>query len=150
MISRYIFEFRESFASMCAITAAKCIGFFIVVLAHIAFGKVDAVVLSGVMVLIMFDFITAIIRDAKIGVPIESKKAISTAVKFVVYGLMVSAAYITEAIVGLNAISVPFAEGVAGFIAVTELISIMENVDRMGYESPKKLIRSLKLFLRSK
>lgn len=90
--------------------------------------------------LIVIDMITAIISEMKLGHKIESRKALKTATKIVVYGLMVSGAHLTE-----NAIpGTTFIDNAAiSFLAVTELISILENIGKAGYAIPKKLLCKL-------
>lgn len=140
----------ESLKSMCQITFAKCVAALGLVIANIAFGSIDGTVIVGIGMLIIIDFITALIRELKLGKPIESKKTIKTAIKMVVYGLLVSAGYITEATIGLNAIDLPIAEIISAFIAITELVSILENVGQMGYVVPQKLLNVLQDYTKKK
>jgi phage-related holin len=59
---------------------------------------------------------------------------------------MISASYITESVIGIQAFDVLITEIMATFIAVTELVSILENVGDLGYIIPKKLLGRLKDF----
>lgn len=103
-------------------------------------GKENQEGMSALMVLIVFDFITAIMAKHKMGEVIESKKALKTVTKIVVYTLFVSASFISErAIPGTT-----FMDQIAiSFLIITELISIMENIGRLGYAIPKKLLNTL-------
>lgn len=103
-------------------------------------GRENHTSMTMLIVLIAFDMVTAIIAEYKCGRPIESRKALKTATKIVVYGLMVSAAHLTEQIVpGTTFID----SAVISFLAVTELISILENAGKSGYAIPKKLLNRL-------
>lgn len=94
----------------------------------------------AIFVLVSLDFITALMAKFKIKEPIESKKALKTVTKIVVYGLFISAATITEKTVP----GTTFMDEVAiSFLAITELISIMENIAKMGYTMPQKLLNQL-------
>lgn len=146
MMNQYIITTYHTISEVCSITVAKCVGVIIFLLTRVAFGDVDAAVLFGVGALTVMDFITAIMREYKLKRAIESRKIVKTAVKLFIYGLMISASYITEVVIGIKAFSVPITEIMATFIAVTELVSILENVGDMGYVVPKKLLGRLKDF----
>ena len=145
-MDNYLSTVKETVGQVCQITVAKCVATISVIIANIAFGRIDLAVLVGVGVLTVFDMITALAREYKLVNPITSRKAIKTPLKMVVYGIMISAGYVTESIIGLNAINLPIAETIAGFIAITELISILENVGRMGYVIPTKLLNTLEQY----
>lgn len=134
----------ESIKSACQITVAKCVGVLTIVILNVTFGKVDAAVVTGIGMLIVIDFITALIREKKLKRKIESRKAIKTAIKLAFYGLLVSAGYITESVISMNVINLPIAEIVNGFLAITELISILENAEQMGIPVPTNLLSALK------
>lgn len=90
--------------------------------------------------LVIFDFVTAIMVSFKKGEPIESKKAFKTVTKIVVYGIFLSASHLTEQVIP----GTTFLDETAGsFLAITELISIIENIGHLGYAIPKKLLNRL-------
>ena len=101
--------------------------------------------LIAVLILIVFDFITAIHAALKTGVAIESAKIFRTAVKVATYFLLVSAAFTAEKTVPLAFLD----ETVLGFLAMTELISIMENTAKAGFAVPRSLLEKLKSFNQS-
>ena len=104
------------------------------------FGVENHASLVMLLVLITFDMITAIMSEWKQGHAIESRKALKTATKTFVYGLFASGGHLTEQIVpGATFID----NAVISFLALTELISIMENIGKMGYAIPKKLLNKL-------
>lgn len=90
--------------------------------------------------LIIFDFITAVMVAIRRGEPIESKRALQTVTKIVVYGVFLSASHLTEQIVPGNTF---LDETASSFLAITELISVIENVGHLGYAIPKKLLNRL-------
>jgi toxin secretion/phage lysis holin len=94
-------------------------------------------------VLLIFDFITGIEAALKTGQPVESKKVLRTAVKMTMYFLLISAGYMAEKAVPLISF---IDDTIISFLAVTELISILENTSRSGYAIPVKLVEKLKAF----
>lgn len=146
MINQYLETSYHTVHSVCSITFLKCLSVILFIIAKISFGDVDGAILLGVGMLTIMDFVTAIMREYKLQREIESRKVIKTAVKLFVYGLMISASYITEVVIGIKAFNVPITEIMATFIAVTELVSILENVGDMGHVVPKKLLGKLKDF----
>jgi phage-related holin len=97
--------------------------------------------IMGITVLITIDLITAIMAEYKNGNPIESRKMMKTATKLVVYTLFLAAIHLTEGIVpGTTFLD----EMVLAFLALTEAISVMENIGRMGYAVPLKLLNQLR------
>ena len=146
MINQYLETSYHTIANVCTITTLKCLSVVLFIVSKIVFGDVDGAILLGVGALTIMDFVTAIMREYKLKREIESRKIVKTAVKLFVYGLMISASYITEVVIGIKAFNVPITEIMATFIAVTELVSILENVGDMGYVVPKKLLGRLKDF----
>lgn len=62
---------------------------------------------------------------------------------FVYFSTMSASFFTDKAIAGTLFGLTPFEPVVFGFIAVTEFVSILENVGRMGYATPKKLLNQL-------
>lgn len=109
-------------------------------LAGFMVGSDNKASMAALLVLIFIDLITAIGARFKIGEAIESRKILKTATKVVVYGLMVSGAHLTENIVP----AATFIDTAAiSFLAITELVSIIENAGKMGYAIPQKLLNKL-------
>lgn len=103
--------------------------------------KKDAMI--GLLMLIIFDFMTAIIAAMKTGELIQSSKAKRTAIKALLYFTMVSGGHFVD--MSLNG-AIPFYVDsiIISFLAITELISIFENVKKYGYDVPTNLIQFLK------
>lgn len=145
-----IFTISTSVQKACQVTIAKCVTAGAIVFSGIAFGETNAVIFLGIMILCFIDFVTALVREKKLGAKIESKKAVRTAIKIAIYGMLVSAGYVTESIIGAHIVNLPIAGTISGFIAVTELISILENVGQMGYVIPQKLLNLLQDYAKTK
>ena len=96
--------------------------------------------LVALISLLAIDFITAMGGAYHTGEPIESRKALKSASKLTVYMLFIAAGHLTSVIV----LDVTFTENaVISFLALTELVSIMENIGKMGYMVPQKLLNRL-------
>lgn len=115
-------------------------GIFISALTFIYNGVYKDAMLA-VILLVIFDLITRVVAEKKLGRPIQSQKVFRTPVKFLVYLIMTSAAHLVEvATYGWVPI---IDETMLAFLAVTEFISILENVGYMGYAVPQKLLNQL-------
>lgn len=133
----HLIEILNGFCSTCALKTGVSA---IAGTASYLVGVQNQLAVQSLVVLISFDLITALIAKKKLGEPIESRKALKTVTKLTIYGLFVSAAYLTETIIP----GVTFLDSVAlSYLAITELISIMENVGKMGYSMPQKLLNQL-------
>lgn len=98
----------------------------------------------ALLILLVFDFITGVAAAKREGKEISSHTAFRTAVKIAIYFLLVSSGRMAEL---ATSESLPFVdEAVIAFLGVTELISILENVGRLGYAVPLKLLNKLKDF----
>ena len=94
-----------------------------------------------IVVLMIFDLVTAIMAAYKQGDPIESRRALKSATKLTVYCIFLSAMHLTESVIpGTTFMD----EVTASFLALTEAISIMENIGKMGFAVPLKLLNRLK------
>ncbi len=99
---------------------------------------------SGVMItmvfLIVVDFITGAYASIKNHVPIQSTRIGHTVSKFFIYNLVILAAYFLEKHIVSE---VPFLKIIAGFIAITEIKSILENYNRIYGVNPFKALTNL-------
>ena len=122
------------------ITAAiLSIGFFL-------FGHLYTDALVAIVMLMTFDAITAISANIYEGNEITSRRFSRTLLKGIIYFMAISAGYFVDLTVPLDMIQ----GTMVAFVGVTEFISILENIGRMGYETPKKLLNQLKDFRSSK
>lgn len=106
-----------------------------------AFGHIPYNVAGAIVALVLIDMVTGIMASKRTGVLISSKRAFATAGKLAVYGLLISAGHLTEVVIGYD---IRVDEGIMVILALTELISILENGANLGYSIPKKLLNQLK------
>jgi|SRR6185436_5843863 len=91
----------------------------------------------GLTVLIVIDLATGVFSTRETGEPISSRRIFKTAAKLGVYLMLISSAHVTENIIpGVTFVD----QAMVSFLALTELVSIMENVGKMGYTVPQKLL----------
>ena len=106
-----------------------------------SFDPTQSAGLKALLILICMDFVTGISAAKKSGEEIKSAGIFRSALKVLLYLMMVSAAHITE-------LAVPIIgsfgdETIIAFLALTELISILENVGRLGFSVPQKMLNKL-------
>lgn len=95
--------------------------------------------MMAVFVLTCADFVFGVAASRKQHEPVRSAKVRRTAVKITVYFALIAAARITEYALPLSFLD----ESIIGFLAATELLSILENAGRLGYVVPKQLVKIL-------
>lgn len=133
-------QMAEMYNGACVSCALKAPTSFIMGTVWYLVGGQNKSAVTAVIVLLAIDLVTAIMAKFKIGEPIESRKALKTATKTVTYGLFLAGAHLTEMIVpGTTFLD----EAALSFLALTELISIIENIGKMGYAVPQKLLNRL-------
>lgn len=104
------------------------------------FGLSNGSFLLMLVTLIGFDLVMGISAAYKAGEPIESRRALKTATKLGVYGILVSSAFLVENIVpSITLID----NAMISFLALTEFISIIENAGKMGFVVPQKLLNQV-------
>lgn len=130
----------EIITKTCQDIILKCVGVLAVYIYSFSFGDISYDVLSAVLVLTTFDFLTAIFAARKTKTEITSRRVFRTAWKILVYFMMISAGHLTEVVIGANLF---IDEAISSFVAITELVSIIENVAKMGYAIPQKLLHKL-------
>ncbi|GAA0731116.1 phage holin family protein [Aquimarina litoralis] len=101
---------------------------------------------NGVMMtmvfLILVDFITGSYASYKNKVPISSERISNTISKFFIYNLVILASFLLETFI---VDEVPFLKIIAGFIAITEIKSILENFNKIyGIDLFKALVSMLR------
>lgn len=131
----------EIWTSLCISCTTKVLTGGIVASLLYLVGANNIAILQALLVLIAIDFVTAIGGAYTQGVPIESRRALKGATKVIVYATFVSAGHLTSLIL-LNTIWIEVA--VMSFLALTELVSIMENIGKMGYTVPQTLLNRIK------
>ena len=134
-------KFVEIIQSMIEPTLIKLLASLVTAFLFL-FGDFHTQGIIAIMMLMTFDTILGVMASWKEGQAITSRRFSRVVQKSVVYLMSISAAYFTDITIGFNAIQ----PTMIAFIAVTEFISILENMGRMGYQTPKKLLNQLKDF----
>lgn len=105
------------------------------------FDPLEATALVALFALILLDFVYGVAAAKKTGLPITSAKIRRSAIKMAVYFSLIAAAHISEYAIPAQ---IGFLdETVTAFLVATELISIMENVGRLGFAIPMRLLNQL-------
>lgn len=99
--------------------------------------------LIALLALTIIDFISGVIAAKKTKEQIKSAKIFNTVIKISVYFTLIAAGHLTMK-AGFHFLPI---EGIIlTFLAVTELVSLIENFGKLGYAVPKKLLNQLKNF----
>lgn len=100
-------------------------------------------IMTTMVFLIMVDFITGSYASFKNHIAIRSSRIGHTISKFFIYNLVILAAFFLEKYIVSE---VPFLKIIAGFIAIAEIKSILENYNAIyGINPFKALINFIKL-----
>lgn len=145
-IGQYFPSLEQLWFAATSYPILKTLSAVILTVGSFFFDTLQHTALLALVVLIIFDMISAIIAAKKTGEEITSQKAVRSAGKTAVYFFFVSAGFITENTVPLNIID----DTIIAFLAVTELISIAENLGKSGYPVPQNLLNQLKTFRNNK
>jgi len=133
----------DMLANTASFIKAKTMGSFLLVITGFflpVFELREALI--SLFLLVIFDFITGMYASYKTGKHIKSAGIYRTAVKITFYFVLVSAAFHAENTVPIGFID----DSVIAFLAVTELISVLENTAKAGFAIPKKLMAKLQNF----
>ncbi len=147
MILQKLSKSTEYFKIMCQDFWIKCLGVFGGIVINFNFGDISRPLLTAIFMLIMFDFVTAIIAVKKTGEKIESSKIFNTALKYVLYFIAISAGYFTELVIGTDLF---IAKTIMIFLSMTELYSIGENIQKAGYPMPLQMMKNIKKLILKK
>jgi toxin secretion/phage lysis holin len=104
------------------------------------FGDIYLEAVLAIVLLLIFDTITGIYAAWKEETPIRSRRFIRAIEKSAVFFIAISAAHFTDITLPWNFVQL----AVISFVGVNELISIFENIRRIGYRTPTTLIDKLK------
>lgn len=110
------------------------------------FGNLYTEALVAILALVVFDAIFAMFAAYKEGQAITSRKFSRSLYKSTVYFMAISAGYFADLTIPFNIIQATM----IAFVGATEFISILENMGRMGFQTPKKLLNQLKDFQSNK
>lgn len=105
-------------------------------------GDVHTEAITALFMLVMFDTVLGVMAARAEGIAFTSRKFARLPGKLFVYFVGISGAMFADMTTGL-----PFIQtSMIAFMGVTEFISILENMQRLGYETPKKLLNQLEGF----
>lgn len=113
----------------------------LIAIAGFLFDPTHHIALMALFILIMADFTFGIAAARKTGEAVKCAKLRRSAIKIVVYYALIACAHLTE--YALPAYMGFLDESVLGFLAATELLSILENTGKLGYVVPKNLVKLL-------
>lgn len=138
----YLDHIKAIFLSLAHFVEIKLVGAFAWGIYTFLFGFDLNAAMLALIALMVFDLLTGTAAAAMDGGEgISSRRAAKTPIKFGVYLTLVSAAHLTDsAVFGVFYIQ----ETMVAFLALTELISIIENAAKMGYGVPSGLLSRLK------
>jgi len=107
------------------------------------FNELYAVGIIAVAMLMVFDAITGIMASVYEKKEISSQRFARSVKKGIVYFIAISAGHFADQTLAIAAIR--FVEStMITFVGATEFISIIENIARMGFAVPKKLLNQVK------
>lgn len=117
---------------------AKCLSAIGILLIQFSFGTIGFQIVAAVIMLIIIDTITGVIAAYKQKNVISSKRFFDSVVKLLLFPLIIAAASITQTGIGTTLLFLP--QLVAGYLAMHEFLSIVENFGRIGYKIPQKVL----------
>jgi len=123
----------------------KLVGGFIALLLPLLFDQQLNQLYFAAGVLVSADFLTGLMVVWTVpGARIESRKVIKSFAKAFVYTIAFVSARQAEIMTGINELPLPWRvgidEAILGYIGVHEFISVLENMERMGYKWAHNLI----------
>lgn len=133
--------FADIISTVAEVTTLKLMVTFGIIFSFL-FGDIHDQAIMAVLMLMIFDTVLGVMATYYEGQPITSRKFSRVVQKGIVYFMAISAGYFTDQTIGWHVIQ----STMIAFIGVTEFISILENMGRMGYQTPKKLLNQLKDF----
>lgn len=132
---------RETLVSIFSYGTYKMVLSFLFTVFGLLVGVDNYDILLGLGILILLDFITGVMASVRQGQAITSVRAIKTVTKTVVFLILFSAAHQTGLIIpGMYDF---ITTGVISFLALTEFISVAENIAKMGYSIPRKILNQV-------
>lgn len=140
MIKEILIPIKEILTGIFHSFWVKLIPSFLIPASAFLFGSEHFLTIQALLALIVIDFITGLASAKISGEEIKSKKMVKSAFKTGIYGLLISSSHLTEKIAPGTTYMV---ETMATFLALTELISILENAGKMGFAIPQKWLNQL-------
>jgi toxin secretion/phage lysis holin len=121
----------------------KCATAFGFIMTNFFFDSLQNKAMLAIFFLVIFDWITGVMAAKKSGEVIKSSKIIRTPIKLVIYFMLISGGRMAE-------YALPDAiryldETIIAFLALTELVSVLENTGKLGFAIPVKLLNKLQV-----
>jgi toxin secretion/phage lysis holin len=136
-----ISQVREVLTTAASFSALKVPICFIMAGIAIFFGVENQSAIMALTVLVSFDLLMGVIAAYHAKEEITSRRMLKSGSKYATYLVLCSAAFLTESIIpGVTLID----QAMVSYLAVTELISIMENASKLGFSVPTALLNRLK------
>lgn len=117
---------------------SKCLGAIGLLLVQFSFGTIGFQIVVAVILLITIDTITGVIAAYKQKEVISSKRFFDSVVKLLLFPMIIAAASIAQTALNTTLLALP--QLVAGYLAVHEFLSVIENFGRIGYKIPQKVL----------
>lgn len=136
----------EIIGAVCSHWLFKAVGTTLLILFKFLFDIDQIVPMASVIVLIIIDFLTGTSAAWVSGERLTSKKAKRSALKAAEYFLLIAAGRVSEYAVPLGFLD----DTIIGFIVLTELLSVMENLQKMGYPIPANMFQNLRQIQKEK
>ncbi len=130
------------FVKICENLTIKCIFAGSLVISEFFLDSVLAKSMIALFFLIIFDLITGIFAARVSKERIKSAKVVRTPIKIAIYFMLITVTRLAE--YSLPDVVGYLDETMIAFLVLTELISNIENVGKMGYVIPKVLLKKLK------
>ena len=128
----------ETCAALASGFFAKCLGAVGILLLQFSFGTIGFKIITAVILLIIIDTITGIVGAFKQKEEISSKRFFDSVIKLVFFPMIIAAASIAQTAIGTDMLAIP--QLVAGYLAVHEFLSVIENFGKIGYIIPQKIL----------
>lgn len=132
--------FQKVFSKLIELPLIKGGVSFLLTFGAFMVGNVYNAEILAVVMLMVIDTVTGVSATLVEGKPVSSRRFAHSVVKAVIYFLAISAGKFLDT-------SVPgeFVQySTIGFVASTEFISILENIGRMGFKTPKTIVKNLR------
>ena len=99
---------------------------------------------ESIIILLVLDLITGLMRSVRRRKRIRSYKLINTIKKFILYTIFLISAH---QLVKISSLLIWVDEFSASFLAITEMLSIIENLSQAGILIPKWFIKKLQKYI---
>ena len=103
------------------------------------FGNLYTQGLIAIVMLLVFDTVLGVAATYHEQQPITSRKFGRVILKGIIYLSSISAAYFADLTIPYDFIQATM----IAFVGMTEFVSVLENIGRLGFSTPKKLLNQL-------